>query len=60
MKRFIINILLFALWLPFIAITPVFVIYVSVIERLTTPLIKKIKMYKCFEDLIYYVSDLIH
>lgn len=60
MKRFIINILLFALWLPFLIITPVYVSYVSLVERFSTPISRKIKMYKWFEDLLDYVSDLIH
>lgn len=60
MKRFIVNIILFVLWLPFLIITPVYVSYVSLVERFSTPIARKIKMYKWFEDLLDYVSDLIH
>lgn len=59
MKRFIVNIILFVLWLPFLIITPVYAAYVSVVDRISTPIEKKIKFYKWFEDLLDYVSGLI-
>jgi hypothetical protein len=60
MKRFIANILLFALWLPFLVITPVYVAYILVVEHLAAPIASKIKMYRWFEELLDYISDLIH
>lgn len=60
MKRFIVNIILFVLWQPFLIITPIYVSYVLLVERFSTSITRKIKMYKWFEDLLDYVLDLIY
>ena len=60
MKRFIVNIIVFVLWLPVLIATPVYVSYIMVVKHFSIPIMRKIKIYKWFEDLLDYVSDLLH